>query len=83
MKAIWVCASAALLVLLAQAPASSKTPVHHVYGHMIHGIIINHCHPKGPGYRPCHPIHGIIIVHPGQGPGPIGVPVNSPSATTK
>jgi hypothetical protein len=60
MRAIWVSAAAALFVLLAQAPASSMTATHHVYGHVIHGIVINH------GHR----IFGIIIVHHR----PIGIP---------
>jgi len=71
MRAIWATAVAAALVLAAHVPAWSKTPTHHIYGRVIHGIIIRPGHPK---------IYGIIIVHPGKGPIGIGpvTPVKNP-----
>ena len=65
MRAMGFSAAAAIFcLLLVQDVAWSKT--YHIYGRMIHGIVIRPGHPQ---------IRGIIIVHPGGGPGPIGIPV--------
>ena len=68
MKATWIAVAAAVFgLMLVQDPAWSRT--YHIYGRTIHGIIIRPGFPK---------VHGVIIVHPGGGPGPIGVPVKQP-----
>jgi hypothetical protein len=68
MKATWIAVATALFgLLLVQDTALSKT--YHIYGRTIHGIIIRPGFPR---------VHGVIIVHPGGIPGPIGVPVKQP-----